>query len=95
MVTIHEDHSVTFNEEFEAFAQVSRFVHRGAVRIGSTDASAQGVVNSAFENPDGQIALIMRNSESAPLSVQVDDRGHGFSTQVLLPAAGAASLVWK
>lgn len=95
MVTIHQDHSVTFNEEFEALAQVSRFVRRGAVRIGSTDSSVQGVVNSAFENPDGQIALIMRNSESAPLSVQVNDRDHGFSTQVLLPAGGAAGLVWR
>jgi glucosylceramidase len=93
MVTLNKDLSVTFNEEFNALAQVSRFAKRGAVRIGSTDLSEEGVANVAFQNPDGSIALVLRNGKPFPVTVSVRDEACKTTT-VTVPASGAVSLVW-
>jgi len=45
-----------------AFAQWSRFVRPGAVRVGT---SGQGVTTSAFKNVDGSLAVQVLNSGSA------------------------------
>lgn len=94
MLTIHKDRSVTFNEEFNALAQVSRYVRRGAVRIGSTDLSQNGIANAAFQNADGSIALVMRNERSFPITLTVREEDCRTTT-VTLPASGAVSLIWN
>ncbi|MDR3607355.1 MAG: glycoside hydrolase family 30 beta sandwich domain-containing protein [Oligoflexia bacterium] len=93
MVTIDQKQNFTFNEEFDAIAQMSRYVRYGAVRIGSTDSSSQGVSNVAFQNPDGSFVLVMSNRTGAPvtLTVRNDDCE---TTQVSIPANGAVSLHW-
>jgi glucosylceramidase len=47
--------------EYWLLGQISRFVKRGAVRIGSNYGSKQTVTNAAFCNPDGSIVLVVVN----------------------------------
>ncbi len=57
-----------------AFASYSRFIHPGAVRIGTT-ASATGLEASAFRNSDGSTAVIVLNSAHSRRAATFSVRG--------------------
>ncbi len=57
-----------------AFAQFSRYVRPGAVRIGATGA-ASGLRAAAFKNTDGKIAVVLLNSGSAANAITVKITG--------------------
>ncbi|KAI0180014.1 glycoside hydrolase family 30 protein [Hypoxylon sp. FL1284] len=59
-----------------AFANWSRFVRPGAVRVATTGAAA-GVRSAAFENVDGSIAVVMISSagSATPVTVKVGTSG--------------------
>ena len=55
--------TVTTSGRLWAFANYSRYIHPGAVRIGAT--SSNGAVNlSAFKNTDGSLAIVALNTGS-------------------------------
>lgn len=56
---------VTFQSSFYYIGQFSRFVHPGAVRIGST-AQLGSLESIAFRNPDGSLAIIVFNPSDNP-----------------------------
>ncbi|MGH9105921.1 MAG: glycoside hydrolase family 30 protein [Acidimicrobiales bacterium] len=57
-----------------AFASYSRFVRRGAVRIGTTT-SAPGLEVCAFRNSDGSVAVVALNSAHTPRVATFSLRG--------------------
>jgi O-glycosyl hydrolase len=64
-----------------AFANYSRFVHPGAVRIGATT-SDTGLDLTAFRNPDGSVAVVVLNTATTPdtVSFALQDLGlHGWA----------------
>lgn len=83
-----------YNSEFQGVAQVSRYVQPGARRIGSSDSSAKGLVNVAFENPDGSHALVVRNATDHAKTFQVRLDECTVETRTV-PANGAISLQWS
>jgi O-glycosyl hydrolase len=59
-----------------AFANYSRYVHPGAVRIGATSSNS-GVDLAAFKNPDGTVAIVALNtlSSSDPITYSLSGTG--------------------
>lgn len=84
---------VTYNEEFYAFGQASKFVLPGAQRIKSNTFGAGSIEDVAFVNPDGSKVLLALNSSKEPKDFKV--RWGAKSFAYTLPAGAAASFVWN
>jgi O-glycosyl hydrolase len=54
----------TLSQDYYYWAQFSKFIDPGAVRIGSTDLGLGSIETVAFQNPDGSIVLVALNSAS-------------------------------
>lgn len=94
LVTIDQQGKFTFNTEYDAIAQISRYVRRGAVRVGSTDLSAHGIGNAAFRNPDGSVVVVVRNENGTDVTVGVH-ASDCEQTTISIPAGGAVSILWR
>jgi glucosylceramidase len=84
---------VTYNPEFHALSQVSRFIVPGTKRIelaGKTEGTIQSV---AFQRPDGGIVLVAENLKNEPVKFRAQTPD---CRQIVydLPAQGAATFVW-
>ncbi|MBK7939210.1 MAG: glycosyl hydrolase [Lewinellaceae bacterium] len=93
LVPARSDGSVDYTIDFYALGHFSRFVHKGARRVSSTDLSAQNMDNVAFVNPDGSKTLVAMNGNPAPKKVAVKTR-EGYLA-VDIPAWSVVSVYWK
>jgi glucosylceramidase len=95
MVTVDNSNGTfTLNEDYYIWAQFSKFVQPGAVRIASPNLESSDLPNIAFKNPNGTIALVVLNDNaSSSQSFQVDSNGQGFS--YTLPASSIATFTWS
>jgi len=85
--------SVTYNPEFNALEQVSRFIRRGSRRIGISGSAMKKVQAASFKNPDGSYTLVIQNSDPSAIRLQIRDG----DCRVLvheIPARGATSFTW-
>ena len=93
MVTVNTSNGTfTLNEDYYAWAQFSKFVQPGAVRIDSTDLLSSGVPNVAFKNPDGSLVLGVLNTGSGSAPFQVTWNGEGFN--YTLPGSSLVTFKW-
>lgn len=84
----------TLNEDYYVWAQFSKFVRPGAVRIASPDLESSDLPNIAFRNPDGSIALVVLNDNASSLQTfQVTWNRQGFS--YTLPANSIVTFTWS
>ncbi|MGH3165564.1 MAG: discoidin domain-containing protein, partial [Trebonia sp.] len=83
----------TLNEDYYIWAQFSKFVQPGAVRIGSPDLESSDLPNIAFKNPNGSIALVVLNDASTPQTFGVNSGGRGFS--YTLAANSIVTFTWS
>jgi glucosylceramidase len=84
--------AIQYNAEYYALGHASRFVRRGAHRIGS-DSFAGGVETVAFRNPDGGKVLVAYNGGASSAELAVRWAGRSFA--YALPARAAATFVWS
>ncbi len=88
-----QDSVYTKNVGYYLLGHFSKFVRPGAVRIGSTDTSNDGVHNVAFQNPDGTFAAVLYaevGQESRKAAVQTAN-GH---ITVTIPGNSMATITW-
>lgn len=79
--------------EYYAFAQFSKYVKPGAVRILSTNSDPE-VISAAFRNPNGEIVLVVLNgSWHGPASFKVNIEGKSFD--YTLPVESVATFIWE
>lgn len=78
------------NPSYYYMAQFSKYVQRGARRVGSKDES--GLMSAAFVNPDGQRVLVVLNKTGAKKDVKVNAEGFGF--WAASPARSIATFTW-
>ncbi len=96
LVTVQPDGSVTMNAEYYTIGHLSKFVKKGAVRIASTSFGTTGwngqVIDVAFRNPDGSIALIAHNENDFPrdITVAVGDQSFNYT----LPGGSLVTFTW-
>jgi glucosylceramidase len=94
MVTVDNSNGTfALNEDYYVWAQFSKFVQPGAVRIGSPDLESSDLPNIAFKNPNGSIALAVLNDASSSQTFGVDSGGHGFN--YTLPANSIVTFTWS
>ena len=94
MVTVDNSNGTfTLNEDYYIWAQFSKFVQPGAVRIASPNLESSDLPNIAFKNPNGTIALVVLNDNaSSAQTFQVDSNGQGFN--YTLPASSIVTFTW-
>ncbi|SNS64638.1 glucosylceramidase [Micrococcales bacterium KH10] len=95
IVTVNsgQDSAYRKNVGYYLLGHFSKFVRPGAVRIGSTDTSSDGVHNVAFQNPDGTFAAVLYaevGQESRKAAVQTTN-GH---ITVTIPGNSMATITW-
>jgi O-glycosyl hydrolase len=73
-----ENGSVSYNADYYALAQVSRFVKPGAHRIYSNSFGAGSVENVAFQNPDGSKVVVAYNDSDVAETFSVADGTQSF-----------------
>ncbi|MFI7673799.1 discoidin domain-containing protein [Actinophytocola sp. NPDC049390] len=96
LVTVLPDGSVRTDAEYYTIGHLSKFVRPGARRIASTSFGTTGwngqIMDVAFRNPDGSIALVVHNENDDPRSfaVTVGDRTFEYT----LPGGALATFTW-
>jgi len=75
--------TVTYNGDFYALAQASRFVQPGATRIGSNGLDAQGLESVAFQNTNTSISLLVLNDGARAESFQIVWHGRRAGASLL------------
>jgi glucosylceramidase len=80
------------NAEYYVLAHASRFVHRGARRIGSRSSTASTLQQVAFENPDGSRALVVLNAGDRATRFSVGDGARSFAAA--LPPGAVGTFAW-
>lgn len=85
--------TVTRNSHYYIIAHLASVVKPGAVRIGTSGYTENGISYAAFENTDGTYAFVLCNGKSEAKNVTVDDGTHHFTYEV--PAKSVMSYRWK
>ncbi len=106
LVTVNEKSgAASLNLNYFQLGQVSKFVQRGAVRIGSdrlvsdfanADGSygvTPGLDDVALQNPDGSKVLVAYDNSTLPIEFQVAWRGRAFS--YTLRAGATVTFRWR
>lgn len=84
---------VSRTDDYYALAHASRFVRRGAWRVGSSEADGS-VANVAFVNADDDSrVLIVSNAAAQPRVIRVREGGRSF--RHLMPARSVATFCWQ
>src|ERR1035437_4881905 len=83
--------AITYNSEYYALAQGSKFVVPGAYRIDSTNYTGN-IENVAFKNPDGSLVVIAFNAGTASTTFKI--RTGGQSVSATLHAGAVATYKW-
>jgi glucosylceramidase len=95
LVMIHTNDAyagrVDYGIQYYTMGHFTKFVRKGAHRIDST-ASAD-ILNVAFKNPDGSLALIAYNDTDSPQSFRV--RWHSQSFDYTLPVNTSVTFRWQ
>ncbi len=89
-VTIDKD-EVERNPAYYSIAHAGKFVRPGSVRIASNVPGS--LTNVAFQNPQGQLVLVVLNDSKEPSTFDVQYKKKTFTAT--LPAGAMATYVWK
>ncbi len=81
------------NSHYYIIGHMSAVVKPGAVRIATKGNLPEGLIASAFENPDGTYAFVVMNPTAYSLPMTLGDGTNQFSHTV--PAQGVVSYCWK
>lgn len=93
-VDIDRDYrTIRKNSHYFVVGHLSSVVKPGAVRIGTKGFQAEGVIHSAFKNPDDTYAVVLLNSSSVETQVTFSDGNQHFTTTI--PANAVISYLWN
>ena len=84
---------ITHNVEYYVLAHLAKFVRPGAARISTNSGAAGSVMNVAFRNTDGSIALLVLNDSGSPQRFGISWAGK--NTSYGLPAGAVATFIWN
>ena len=85
--------TITRNSHYYVIGHLSSVVKPGAVRIESTGSVEDGLMCSAFKNPDGTMAFVLLNERNTDSHLTVTD-GKNYINCVV-PAESVTSYRWK
>jgi glucosylceramidase len=82
--------ALSYDTDYYTLGHFSKYVYQGAQRVYSSN--AQGVLTSAYINPNGSRVLIAFNDSASPQSFQAQWGNQNFS--YTLPGLEAATFTW-
>ena len=85
--------AVTYNPDYYALAQVSKFVKQGAHRIYSNTFGAGSVDDVAYQNPDGSKVVVAYNDSTSAQKISIADGTQSFD--YTLNAGNAVTFVYS
>lgn len=91
-ITVNSTTTYTRNVSYYIIGQISKFVQTEAIRIGCVNSSSS-LFTSAFQNPNGTIALVTYNSSGSSQSVKVVSGNVSFISSI--PGFSCATFVWS
>lgn len=83
---------IVYNSHYYIIGHLSSVVKPDAVRLGVTD-NVQGLMSSAFQNPDGTMAFVVLNEQDQDQSASLQ-LPNGKFINLHLPARSVTSLKW-
>lgn len=83
---------ITRNSHYYIVGHLSAVVKSGAVRIGASGYTAEGLIYTAFKNIDGSYALVLLNDANENRKITINDAKNHFSYEV--PAKSVVSYRW-
>lgn len=83
---------ITRNSHYYIVGHLSAVVKSGAVRIGASGYTAEGLIYTAFKNLDGSYALVLLNDANENRKITINDTKNHFSYEV--PAKSVVSYRW-
>lgn len=86
--------TITYNSHYYIIGHLSAVVQPDAFRIESTPATDDGLMYSAFENPDGTVAFVVLNSGETAVRFSLTADGKHYVNGEL-PARSVGSYQWK
>lgn len=85
--------TMTRNSHYYTMAHLSKVIKPGATRIGVTDIGIPGIYYSAFENPDGSLAVVLQNDTEQEQTITL--RGKNRTLTYTHPPKSVASYRWR
>lgn len=85
--------TITKNSHYFIIGHLSAVVQPGAVRIGTEGEVFEGVVLSAFQNPDHTYAVVLANDNVKSVKLTLADSNNHFTVEV--PSKSVVSYRWK
>ncbi|WP_321333888.1 glycoside hydrolase family 30 beta sandwich domain-containing protein [uncultured Bacteroides sp.] len=85
--------TITRNSHYYIIGHLSAVVKPGALRIGTTGYTADGIIYAAFKNTDNTYAFVIMNKLSEDKSITINDGTHNFTYK--LPAKSVVSYKWN
>lgn len=85
--------TITYNSHYYIIGHLSSVVKPGAVRIGSQADATEGLMYSAFENPDGTVAFVLLNENESEASVSLTVDGKQY-VNCMVPGKAVGSYRW-
>ena len=85
--------SITRNSHYYVLSHLASVVKPNAVRVLSKIDGKDGIISSAFYNPDGSKALVLLNKNQAMENITVRDGKKNFTYKV--PARSVVSFQWQ
>lgn len=83
---------ITRNSHYYIVGHLSAVVKAGAVRIGASGYTAEGLIYTAFQNTDGSYAIVLLNDANENRKITMNDTKNHFSYEV--PAKSVVSYRW-
>jgi glucosylceramidase len=77
-----ETDEVYYTPLYYVLAQFSRYIRPGAVRIGMTESLPEGLMATAFKNPDDRIVVALLNQSDSEVDYAVDLDGRQVATSI-------------
>lgn len=92
-IDVDDYQTITRNSHYYIVGHLSSVVKPGAVRIGTKGFREDGIIYSAFENPDGSYALVLMNDTGEGQSITISDETNYFTYEV--PSRAVVSYRWE
>ncbi|WDF68152.1 glycoside hydrolase family 30 beta sandwich domain-containing protein [Sphingobacterium oryzagri] len=92
-INIADYKTIKKNSHYFIIGHLSAVVKPGAIRIGTSGLTEEGVVVSAFKNPDNSYAVVLANDNNTNKRITFADGKNYFSYEI--PAQAVVSYSWK
>jgi glucosylceramidase len=90
---VFPDGSYQHNTQYYGLGHFSKYVKASARKLGNITTGDVRIEASAFENPDGQIAVVVYNANTSAKSVKLKDGAQSIST--VLPAGSITTFLYQ